>query len=78
MSHLEVEFEAVLQPAVSRTVSLDVWHSSGAHGQIFITIRLLRFFYLGALSDERICVYSTSAAGPRQPSISRVRAAQNL
>jgi hypothetical protein len=58
---------------VSEPVCLGVRHLSGAHDQIFFTVRQLM---LHALSDQRSGLQFTVAAGLRQGSHSRVRVPQ--
>jgi hypothetical protein len=48
-------------------------HASGAYHQIFITVKLLRVCWCGALSDERTGLWFTIAVSLRQLSHSRVR-----
>jgi hypothetical protein len=61
-----------LQPTDSRPVCLDVRHTSGAHDQIFITVRQLGGFLIWhTLSDESTVLWSTIVAGPHQSSHSR-------
>jgi hypothetical protein len=57
----------MLRTTVSRPVCLGIKQSSRVYDQIFIL--LMR----GALSDERMSLSFTVAAGPRQGSHSRVR-----
>jgi hypothetical protein len=83
-----VESSLMLRPTVSRPVCLGIKHPPGAYDQIFITVRQLRVCWCGALSltrrrlyrsicnilsDERMGLSFTIAAGPRQRSHSQVR-----
>jgi hypothetical protein len=61
----------MLQPTVSRPVSLGIKHPSWVYNQICITFRQLLVW--GALYDERTDLSFTIAAGPLQRSHSRVR-----
>jgi hypothetical protein len=58
---------------VSQPVCLGVEHPSGAYKQIFIIVRQLRVCWCGALSNERMGLPFTIAAGPRQCSNSWVQ-----
>jgi hypothetical protein len=49
----DVKVKVMLRPAVSRPVCLDVKHPSGAHDQIFITVRQLRVCWCGTISLTR-------------------------
>jgi hypothetical protein len=48
-----VESSLILRPTVSRPVSLEIKHISGAYDQIFITVRQLQVSWFGALSLTR-------------------------
>jgi hypothetical protein len=57
----------MLRPTVSRSVCLDIKHPSGAYNKIFIAVRQLAGLLMwGGLSDERMGIPFTIAAGPRQ------------
>jgi hypothetical protein len=63
----------MLQPTVSRTVCFGVNHTSGAYYQIFITVKIVAGLLMwSALSEERMGLPFTIAAGPRQHSHSWV------
>jgi hypothetical protein len=64
----------MLRPTVSRPVCPGIKHTSGPYDQIFITVRQLQALLMwGALSDERMRLSFTIAAGPRQRSHFPVR-----
>jgi hypothetical protein len=51
--NLSLSLSLTLRPTLSRPVCLGIKHPSGAYDQIFITIRLLRVCWCGALSLTR-------------------------
>jgi hypothetical protein len=63
----------MLPPTVSRPVCLGIKHLSGAHDQIFITVRELWVCFKGRSLSREDGLSFTIAAGPRQRSHSRVR-----
>jgi hypothetical protein len=63
----------VLRPKVSRSVCLGIKHPFGDYDQIFITLKVAGLLMWGALSDERMGLSFTIAAGASQRNHSRVR-----
>jgi hypothetical protein len=75
---MSLSLSLILRLTVSRPVCLGIKHPSGAYEQIFIIVRQLRVCDVGALSDEKMGLTFTIAAGPRQRSHSRVRVPWDL
>jgi hypothetical protein len=64
----------MLRPTVSRPVSLAIKHPSGEYDQIFIYCQTVASLFMwDALSDERMGLSFTIAAGPQRHRHSRVR-----
>jgi hypothetical protein len=63
----------MLRRTISRPVCLGIKPPSGANDEIFISQTFADLLMWGALSDEKMGLSFTIAAGPRQCSHSRVR-----
>jgi hypothetical protein len=73
-SVLSLSLSLILQPTVSRPVSLGIKHPSGAYDQIFYYCQTVAGLLIcSALSDERTGLSFTIIHGPRQGSHFRVR-----
>jgi hypothetical protein len=68
----------MLRPTVGLPVCIDVRYPSGTHDRICIAVReVVGLLMLGSLSDERMSLQLTTAAGPSQRSYYWIRVPQD-